>query len=148
MLKLIACWDLKEHPIKIIIIKNHRVKISIEFPESANLEKSYFYQKTLLFGWVKICQKTSVNHKIHASSQNWSFSFPPRWLLLVFKFFSSSLICISRHIVLPFESVSLPYICAVVDLKVYCVATLSIFCHLPVVCVFISFRAQQLLQAI
>ena len=42
MLKLIACWDLKEHPIKIIIIKDHKAKISIEFPESANLEKSYF----------------------------------------------------------------------------------------------------------
>ena len=47
MLKLIGCWDLKEHPIKIIIIKNHKGKISIEFPESANLEKSYFTNKML-----------------------------------------------------------------------------------------------------
>ena len=37
-LKLIACWDLKEHHIIIIIIKNHKEKISIEFPESSNLE--------------------------------------------------------------------------------------------------------------
>ena len=40
MLKLIACWDLKEHPIIIIIIKNHKGKISIEFSESANSEKN------------------------------------------------------------------------------------------------------------
>ena len=32
-LKLIASWDLKEHHIIIIIIKNHQGKISIEFSE-------------------------------------------------------------------------------------------------------------------
>ena len=31
--KLISCWDLKEHHIIIIIIKNQKVKISIEFPQ-------------------------------------------------------------------------------------------------------------------
>ena len=36
------CWDLKEHPFIIIIIKNHKGKISVEFPESVNLEKLYF----------------------------------------------------------------------------------------------------------
>ena len=41
-LKLISCWDLKEHHIVIIIIKNHKEKILIEFPESVNLEVSYF----------------------------------------------------------------------------------------------------------
>ena len=41
-LKLIACWDLEEHHIIIIIIKNQKGKISIEFPESVNLDKSYF----------------------------------------------------------------------------------------------------------
>ena len=35
-------WGLTEHHIMIIIIKNHKEKISIEFPESVNLEKSYF----------------------------------------------------------------------------------------------------------
>ena len=39
-LKLIACWDLKDY--HIIIIKINKGKISIEFPESVNLEKSYF----------------------------------------------------------------------------------------------------------
>ena len=38
----IVCWDLKEHHIIIIIIKNHKGKISIEFLASANSEKSYF----------------------------------------------------------------------------------------------------------
>ena len=37
-LKLIACWDLKEHHI-IIIIKNQKVKISIKFPQSLLTEK-------------------------------------------------------------------------------------------------------------
>ena len=32
-LKLIVCSDLKEHHIIIIIIKNHKGNISIEFPE-------------------------------------------------------------------------------------------------------------------
>ena len=45
MLKLIACWDLKEHDI--IIIKNHKGEISTQFPESANLEKSSFTLKQL-----------------------------------------------------------------------------------------------------
>ena len=40
-LKLIACWDLKEHRMIIIIIKNYKGKISIQFPESHNFEKSY-----------------------------------------------------------------------------------------------------------
>ena len=31
--KLISCWDLKEHRIIIIIIKNQKKKISIEFPQ-------------------------------------------------------------------------------------------------------------------
>ena len=31
--KLISCWDLKEHDIIIIIIKNQKGKISIEFPQ-------------------------------------------------------------------------------------------------------------------
>ena len=31
----------------IIIIKNHKGKISIEFPESVNLEKSYFTKHSL-----------------------------------------------------------------------------------------------------
>ena len=30
--KLISCWDLKEHHIIIIIIKTQKGKISIEFP--------------------------------------------------------------------------------------------------------------------
>ena len=30
--KLISCWDLKDHHIIIIIIKNQKGKISIEFP--------------------------------------------------------------------------------------------------------------------
>ena len=34
-------WDLKEHHIIIIILRNHKGKISIEFPESVNFEKSY-----------------------------------------------------------------------------------------------------------
>ena len=38
--------DLEVHPVIIMIVKNHKGKISIEFPESANLEKSYFsFQK-------------------------------------------------------------------------------------------------------
>ena len=37
-----AIWDLKEHHYIIIIIKNHNGKISIEFPESVNFERSYF----------------------------------------------------------------------------------------------------------
>ena len=41
-LKLVVCWDLKEPHIMIIIIKNHKGKISIEFPVSVNSEKSYF----------------------------------------------------------------------------------------------------------
>ena len=40
--KLIVCWDLKEHHIMIIIITNHKGKISIGFSVSANLETSYF----------------------------------------------------------------------------------------------------------
>ena len=36
------CWDLKEHPFIIIIIKNHKGKISVEFPESVNLENCTF----------------------------------------------------------------------------------------------------------
>ena len=32
-MKLISCWDLKEHHIIIIIIKNQKGKISIEFPQ-------------------------------------------------------------------------------------------------------------------
>ena len=31
--KLMSCWDLKEHHIIIIIIKNQKGKISIEFPQ-------------------------------------------------------------------------------------------------------------------
>ena len=31
--KLISCWNLKEHHIIIIIIKNQKGKISIEFPQ-------------------------------------------------------------------------------------------------------------------
>ena len=31
--KLISCWDLKEHHIIIIIIKNQKGNISIEFPQ-------------------------------------------------------------------------------------------------------------------
>ena len=41
-LKLIVRWDLKEHHIIIIIIKNHKGKFSVEFPESVDSEKSYF----------------------------------------------------------------------------------------------------------
>ena len=41
-LKLISCWDLNEHRIIIITIKNHQGKISVEFQESVNLERSYF----------------------------------------------------------------------------------------------------------
>ena len=41
-LKLIVCWDFKEHHIIIIIIKNHNGKISIEFPGSVSLKKSCF----------------------------------------------------------------------------------------------------------
>ena len=41
-LKLISCWDLKKHHIIKIIIKNQKGKMSIEFPESSNSEKSYF----------------------------------------------------------------------------------------------------------
>ena len=39
---LMSCWDLKEHHIIIIIIKNLKGKISIEFPQWSNSEKSYF----------------------------------------------------------------------------------------------------------
>ena len=35
--KLISCWDLKEHYIIIIIIKNQKGKISIEFPQSLSV---------------------------------------------------------------------------------------------------------------
>ena len=45
-LKLIKCWDLKEY--YFIIIKNHKEKISIEFPESINLEISYFNLELVL----------------------------------------------------------------------------------------------------
>ena len=34
-LNLIVCWDLKEHHIIIIITKNHKGKISLEFPVSS-----------------------------------------------------------------------------------------------------------------
>ena len=37
-LNLITCWDLKEHRIIIIIIKNHKGKILLEFPESPTLK--------------------------------------------------------------------------------------------------------------
>ena len=33
VLKLMSCWDLKEHQIIIIINKNQKGKISIEFPQ-------------------------------------------------------------------------------------------------------------------
>ena len=54
MLKLIPSWDLKEHPIIIIVIKNHEGKISIEFPESANLEKSYFNRQRNPFSFYMV----------------------------------------------------------------------------------------------
>ena len=41
-LELNACWQLKVVKIITIIIKNDIGQISIEFPESSNLEKSYF----------------------------------------------------------------------------------------------------------
>ena len=40
-LKLIACWNLNEHHIIIIIIKNITRKISIEFPGSVSFEELY-----------------------------------------------------------------------------------------------------------
>ena len=40
--KLISCWDLKEHHIIFITIKNQKGKISIESSQSSNSEKSYF----------------------------------------------------------------------------------------------------------
>ena len=45
-LKLITIWDLKGNHM-IIIIKNHKGKSSVEFPESVNLEKSYFTKHSL-----------------------------------------------------------------------------------------------------
>ena len=38
---------MKEHHVMIITIKNHKGKISIEFPESVKLEKSYFTKHLL-----------------------------------------------------------------------------------------------------
>ena len=63
-LKLIALWDLKEHHIIIIIIKNHKGKISIEFQESVNLEKSSF-KKTAK-------QEKSVKVGVRNEHQIWS----------------------------------------------------------------------------
>ena len=57
-LKLIVCWDLKEHHIMIVIIKNHEGKISVEFPASADLEKSYVTYFSTVTGKTRVsCQK-------------------------------------------------------------------------------------------
>ena len=57
--KLVSCWDLKEHHVIIIIIKSQKGKISIEFPQSSNSENptlsvcdnlTKFYRQFLISG--------------------------------------------------------------------------------------------------
>ena len=75
--KLMSCWDLKEHHIIIIIIKNQKGKISIDFPQHFIC----LWQLTKFHWWFLNSGGSSVSKALEQWSQRGgaSWRFEPAW---------------------------------------------------------------------